>query len=108
VREYFLAKKYKMAQFHLKMIERMMNILHSNDKIKGFYDELARFVQEESEKELNVFEELISEIMNSKENQSLKAKLDDSKAKIIELEGLFKDFEGIYVVSASKIDEVIQ
>jgi hypothetical protein len=104
VKEYFLAKKYKMAQFHLKMIERMMNILHNNDKIKGYYDELARFVQEESEKELNVFEELISEIMNSKENHSLKAKLEDSKANIVELEGLFKDFEGISVVPAFKTD----
>lgn len=46
--------------------------------------------------------------MNSKENPSLKVKLDDSKAKIIELEGLFKDFDGIYVISASKIDDVVQ
>jgi hypothetical protein len=42
--------------------------------------------------------------MNSKENPILKAKLDDSKAKIIELEDLFKDFEGIYVASAFKTD----
>lgn len=46
MREYFAARKYKMAQFHLRMIEKMMNILHNNDKIKGFYDELIRFVQD--------------------------------------------------------------
>jgi hypothetical protein len=83
VKEYFSAKKYRMAQFHLDMIEKMMNILIYNDKIQGIYEELKRFVQEESEKELTVFEELVSEIMNSKENPSLKAKLDDSRAKIV-------------------------
>jgi hypothetical protein len=60
VKEYFSVKKYKMAQFHLQMIEKMMNILHNNDKIKGYYDELTKFVQDESEKELTFFEELIS------------------------------------------------
>lgn len=59
----------------MRMVEKMMNILHSNEKIKGYYNELVKFVKEESEKELNNFEEIIIEIMNSKENPNLKVKL---------------------------------
>lgn len=108
VRELFAARKYRMSQFHLKMIEKMMNILHNDDRIKGYYYELAKFVQAESEKELTYFEEIINEVMSSRESPTVKAKLDDSRNKIIEIEGLFKGFDGLNVVEASKVDEIIK
>ena len=51
-----MARKYSMSQFHLKMIEKMMHILHNDDKIKVCYNELLKFVQAESEKELSFYE----------------------------------------------------
>jgi hypothetical protein len=97
-----------MSQFHLKMIEKMMRILHNDDKIKLYYEELKKFVHSESKKELNFFEEIINEIMSAKGSPNLKTKLDDSRDKIIEIERIFKDFEGLHVVYASKMDEVIK
>lgn len=51
-----MARKYSMSQFHLKMIRIMMNTLHNDDKIKVCYNELLKFVQAESEKELSFYE----------------------------------------------------
>jgi hypothetical protein len=88
------------------MIEKMMYILN-DDKIKLYYEELIKFVQAESEKELKFFEEIINEIMNAKGSPNLKAKLDDSRDKIIDIERHFKEFKGLHIVEASKMDEVI-
>ena len=46
--------------------------------------------------------------MSARGSPNLKAKLDDSRNKIIEVERLFKEFEGLNVVQASKIDEIIK
>ena len=79
-----------MSQFHFKMIEKMKHTLHNDDKIKVYYDELSKFIQAESEKELNYFEEIINEIMSARGSLNIKAKLDDSRNKISEIAGLFK------------------
>ena len=41
-----------MSQFHLKMIEKMMFTLYNDDKISACYNELTKFIQAQSEKEL--------------------------------------------------------
>jgi hypothetical protein len=41
-----------MSQFHLKMLEKLKHILHNDDKIRGYYYELTKFIKAESEKEL--------------------------------------------------------
>ena len=97
-----------MSQFHLKMVEKMKSILHNDDKIKYCYYGLTKFVQAESEKELNFFQEIINKIINLKGSPNLKDKLEDSKNRIIETEGFFKGFEGLYVVEASKIYEIVK
>lgn len=42
------------------MIEKMRHALQNHEKVQLCYDELTRFVQAESEKELSFFEEAIS------------------------------------------------
>jgi hypothetical protein len=51
-----MARKYGMSQFHLKMIRIMMDTLHNDDKIKVCYDQLLKFVQAESQKQLSFYE----------------------------------------------------
>jgi hypothetical protein len=46
--------------------------------------------------------------MSARGSPNLKPKLEDSKKRIIEIEGAFKDFEGLHVAYASKIEEIIK
>lgn len=49
-------ERYDEAHFHFKMLEKLKNILFTSEKIKDVYSEVAKFVQNESMKELKTFE----------------------------------------------------
>ncbi len=46
--------------------------------------------------------------MSARGSPNLKPKLEDSKKRIIEIEEVFQDFEGLHVAYASKIEEIIK
>jgi hypothetical protein len=89
------------------MIEVMKGIMYDDDKIKVQYNELIKFVQAESEKELNFFEGIINEIMSGRGSPHLKNKLEESRNRIFEMERIFQEFEGLHIAKASKTDEII-
>jgi hypothetical protein len=41
--------------------------------------------------------------MSARGNPNLRPKLEDSRNRIIEIEGAFKEFEGLHVAKASKV-----
>jgi hypothetical protein len=62
--EYFDNNKYEQSSYYLRLLKKLHDILDNNDRIKIYYDELTKIIQEKSDKEVVYFEKLILKIIN--------------------------------------------